>query len=549
MEYVIEPHFISGTKNIVSDIFSRVKIDEEKTLENKSIFLVKTRNQTKNELQEKEKNQKEPIQNEKFKYFNINENRNLLIQTKNHDHIFFIFEKERCRMQNQLQYTLKIKLDFSNMENDFYELDEERTIIIMSNLIAENEMHEKVTKMAAICNRYQYKEIAINIDFNFARNYFLFKNNIKKVFSNTDISVEFFLNKIIEVTDMDQINEILYNFHSSKAAGHPGVEKTISLIRQYFSFHNMSKIIKQYVLKCAICAESKIVRHTRIPLQIMTTGTESCQELAIDVVGPISPVSLNNNKYILTAICTLTRFGFAFAMDSIDSQTIAENLIHGIFLKFNCPAKIIPDNAMVLKSNLIKKIYKALSIKHVYITPYRPESNGVVERWHKSLANYFKTMINEHQQSWDSVLDYCVYSYNCKVHNSTNFTPFELMFGRRVSIPACIENPAVSYTYHDYADDMKFKLQKSWEIARKTTDATKNKNKTYYDEKNNVKDVNFELNEKCLMRKYTKKAKFERPYQPVHVQRILSNTTILVRNERGKTYRVHKNYLKKLNEE
>ena len=39
------------------------------------------------------------------------------------------------------------------------------------------------------------------------------------------------------------------------------------------------------------------------------------------------------------------------------------------------------------------------------------------------------------KKDWDHFLDPCVYAYNTAVHESTAFTPFQLMFGRKALLP------------------------------------------------------------------------------------------------------------------
>ena len=42
---------------------------------------------------------------------------------------------------------------------------------------------------------------------------------------------------------------------------------------------------------------------------------------------------------------------------------------------------------------------------------------------------------NDRKDQWDDFLDTCVYSYNTAKHESTKYTPFELMFGRKAILP------------------------------------------------------------------------------------------------------------------
>ena len=43
------------------------------------------------------------------------------------------------------------------------------------------------------------------------------------------------------------------------------------------------------------------------------------------------------------------------------------------------------------------------------------------------------------KEAWSSYLDTCVFAYNTSRHESSKFSPFELMFGRRATLPIDIE--------------------------------------------------------------------------------------------------------------
>ena len=43
------------------------------------------------------------------------------------------------------------------------------------------------------------------------------------------------------------------------------------------------------------------------------------------------------------------------------------------------------------------------------------------------------------RDEWDDYLDTCVYAYNTSVQESTRFSPFEVMFGRKPTMPIDID--------------------------------------------------------------------------------------------------------------
>lgn len=53
--------------------------------------------------------------------------------------------------------------------------------------------------------------------------------------------------------------------------------------------------------------------------------------------------------------------------------------------------------------------------------------------------------IQENKSSWDEFLDTCVFAYNTAEHESTKFSPFELMFGRKPVLPVDIESSELDH--------------------------------------------------------------------------------------------------------
>jgi hypothetical protein len=92
-----------------------------------------------------------------------------------------------------------------------------------------------------------------------------------------------------------------------------------------------------------------------------------------------------------------------------------------------------------------------LKINKLQTTAFHPESNGGLERSHRVLKEYLRHYINEDQDNWDEWVPYAVYVYNTSMHTSTGYTPFELVYGFRSSMPSALqETPNIQYNFDDF---------------------------------------------------------------------------------------------------
>lgn len=287
-------------------------------------------------------------------------------------------------------------------------------------------------------------------------------------------------------------------------------------------------------------------RKNKEPMQITTTSSKPFEKVFLDVVGPL-PVTENGNQYIITLQDDLSKFSQAFAAPNHKAVTIALLFVQNFICKFGIPDSILTDQGKDFMSNVLKNVSKLFKIKQINCSAYHPQTNGALERSHATLADYLKHYINQNQTDWDNWIDFAMLSYNTTIHSSTKFSPFELIFGIKPKLPSSITTaPEFKYSYDDYIDDLKLKLQKSQEIARQNLLKSKVTNKSYHDKK--INSVKFNVGDKVFLKNEqitagtSKKLTpaYSGPYKIVETHPPV-NYTILIKNRKTK---VHANRLK-----
>ena len=93
------------------------------------------------------------------------------------------------------------------------------------------------------------------------------------------------------------------------------------------------------------------------------------------------------------------------------------------------PIELLSDQGSVFLSNVMKSFCNLLKIKQLKKTPYNPQSNGVLERWHCCLKQMLRK-IDKGQGQWDKLLKYCLLACRATPHMVTDYSSYHLLIGQ-----------------------------------------------------------------------------------------------------------------------
>ncbi len=117
-----------------------------------------------------------------------------------------------------------------------------------------------------------------------------------------------------------------------------------------------------------------------------------------------------------------------------DSWKSVSRRIH-MHSRFGVPLQLQSDQGRNFCSNIFTEMCHLLDIKKTQTTPYHPQSDGLVERFNRTLATQLSMFVESHQRDWDEYVPYLLMAYRTAVHESTKTTPAKLMMGHEIRIP------------------------------------------------------------------------------------------------------------------
>ncbi|XP_038057353.1 uncharacterized protein LOC119728962 [Patiria miniata] len=339
--------------------------------------------------------------------------------------------------------------------------------------------------------------------------------------------------------------------HDSPLAGHLKVKKTTDRIMANFFWPALQADVRRYCQSCDICQRTVSKgRVTKVPLGEMPLIDTPFKRVAVDIVGPIQPITERGNRYILTLVDYATRYPEAIALRSIETERVAEALLE-IFCRVGIPDEILTDRGSQFTSGVMKEVGRLLSIKQLVTSPYHPICNGLVERFNGTLKTMLKRMCSEKPNDWDRYLPAVLFAYREAPQESLGFSPFELLYGRTVKGPLTIlkelwsgevEDEEVKTTY-EYVVDLKERLEATCRVAQEELSRSAKRYKKYYDTKS--KDRKFRVGDKVLILRPTSNSKLLMQWQgPFEVTACVRKNDYLVQ-VKGKEKIYHANLLKK----
>ncbi len=231
-------------------------------------------------------------------------------------------------------------------------------------------------------------------------------------------------------------SKVLHTHHESLVGGHQGIVRTYELISKKFYFPRMRKIIDRYISSCIFCQRNKSKNQSPIGLlQPLEIPEEPWDTVTMDFIVRL-PMTKNGNDAIVVFVCKLTKRIVMRALKTTASASdVAKIYMDAVVREHGLSKNFICDRDSKFTSKFWKAFVDMLGIKLKMSTAFHPETDGQTERANRIIQDCLRHYVNFEQNNWDELLSPIEYVLNSCKQLSTNYTPFELDYGRKIRYP------------------------------------------------------------------------------------------------------------------
>ena len=134
---------------------------------------------------------------------------------------------------------------------------------------------------------------------------------------------------------------------------------------------------------------------------------------------------------------------------------------------------------------MMKELCEKFKIRHKLSSPYHPQTNGLIERFNRTLCESL-AKISEQEEQWDKHIEEALFAYRTSKQKTTGRTPFYLTYGRQSVLPIdeLENNGEIKDT--GIKEDILFRKYEILESEEQRREALENINKSQEKQKENM---------------------------------------------------------------
>ena len=285
------------------------------------------------------------------------------------------------------------------------------------------------------------------------------------------------------VVPQSERRSMIRRFHDSLFAGHLGISRTVFRLQTRVYWPGLRQDVRTYVTSCTVCLARKSPCPRRAPMGHVTVGRR-WEGVAMDFLD-MSITSAKGNRYVLVMVDCFSRWTEACPLPDKTAISVADAFFSNIVCRFGMPCVIHSNQGREFENKVMHELCLLGGSHKTKTTPYHPESDGLVERFNRTLLMMLAMFA--HKDDWDDLLPPVMMAYRSSVHESTGFSPYRLMFGEECMLPMDIGLPCQQPDPQEgitspYAVWVKDSLEVAFDQVRRHSGQAVQRQKRLYDQ-------------------------------------------------------------------
>ena len=260
--------------------------------------------------------------------------------------------------------------------------------------------------------------------------------------------------------------EILWEMHEYN--GHHGVWAVAkqTILRYYWP--GMQEDIKQHIQSCHAC-QVRSTKKMHLPIT-MSHPPRIFSKVYLDVMNM---PKARKKRWLVACRDDLTGKTECKPLTRDTAKAIAKFFLHRIILRYGIVQEVVTDNGPSFQKEF-KALLADYGIKHIKISPYNSQANGVVERGHYNIREALVKLCENDLSLWPLLVPAVCYADAITIRRATGFSPFYLLHGVHPFLPCDLADATFMVTeFKPGMTDDELLMARTRQILRMPEDVAK----------------------------------------------------------------------------
>ena len=224
---------------------------------------------------------------------------------------------------------------------------------------------------------------------------------------------------------------VLYKYHNSTLAGHPGADEIICSIQQHFTWKKLRSDVRDYVRLCYLCSCTKAVRPPKNDVLRAHRPRGPWGTVALDLMGPY-PRTGRGKRSILVITDLFSRWIEAFSLSTSEAPTVIKTFDKEVLSRWGYPRAILTDNGLQFTGKRWTDACKQLQAQQ-WTTPIYHLRANPTERRNREIKKGLRLHLHDgDQRGWDAYLPQILFTLRRRKNAATGVSPSVALFGKTI---------------------------------------------------------------------------------------------------------------------
>ena len=211
--------------------------------------------------------------------------------------------------------------------------------------------------------------------------------------------------------------------------GHKGVYTVRMRLLERFWWPYLEYDVKWYVGTCHAC-QVRSTRRLKIPPTVpLPLGF--FKKLHVDT---FHLPSSGGFKMAVHGRCSLSSYPEGRRLRKENGTALGKFLYEDVLCRWGAVSEIVTDNGTPFVAAL-DWLGKKYGIKHITISPYNSQANGIVERKHFDVREALMKACDGEESRWSTVWDAVLWAERVTIQKSTGMSPYKIVHGVEPVLP------------------------------------------------------------------------------------------------------------------